>query len=311
MRGGIQLLWIVGALVCGSGAEEASCDNSIPDEEDDSCAMLQGGVNVQATIGRHEGHKDFPGIFKHIKNVLSGADSVMKKFDDLKTAVGDFNDDVHADMTALATKVEKLSSQSTGSSLSSIQEAVQGTFGALEEQSRRLTRSLDKLQEAFKGGMGSVLPSSVTDALDNTFDGISNQATGFTNALGDAKQRLSNVNETLVCGRARESLHSVMKQATQLANRVTGLSKHGLSKDIKDAANLLPEVMKQEVDKVLNKASDTADHFVAKITPSLKEISNGVAGAFKGHCSDLHDSGSPSAQVGLACALLVLSALIA
>jgi len=305
----MRLLCIVVALVVASVAEEASCDNSISDE-DDSCAMLQGGVNVQATISRHEGHKDFPGIFKHIKNVLSGTDSVMKKFEDLETAVGDFNDDVHNDMTALATKVEKLSSLSAGSSLSSIRETVQGTFGALEQHSGKLSRSLEKLQEAFMGDLGSVLPSSVRDALDTTFGQITIQATGFTNALGGAKERLSNVNETLVCGATRESLHGVMKQATQLANRVTGLSKHGLSKDIKDAVDLLPEVMKQEVDKVLNKASDAADDFVAKITPSLKEISDGVAGAFKGHCSDLHDSGSPPAQVGLVSALLVLSVLI-
>jgi len=294
-------------------AEEAACAAGDDACAADDLALLQGKVAVDDHADKHDakidaksmekesdGWPDFKKAFDTIKSAMGGVDKLEKDFDGVKTAAKTFNDEVH---THVETLVAETSAPSMG--IDDVRGKVEKFYRKIHDAAHKLFEALKKVTMAWVNGIGKMVPQQLKAPMNMLLAKVSDQGKLFTDSFHGAAESLKNINSTATCGKVKHSLHTVLKKASDLAKSATGLSSHGLSKDIKAARDALPEALKKEIEKMLKKANNAADRILSKLAPAMKEITHGVAKAFDDHCTGLPHSGAGRLQVGAFLALVL------
>jgi hypothetical protein len=252
------------------------------------------------------GHSEgWPGdIFKKVTDVLGGAGQLEKDFDHVKAEVGAFASSVHSDMEELLKGVSQ--HQTCGTFC--IRDKVEQTYEKINVAATKLWEALDKVAKAWLNGIGKVAPEQLTSAMKSVLDKVTGESKQFADAFKTAADDLKTVNATEICHKVKHGLHTVLKKASALARSATGFSTKGISKELISAKDALPDTLKKEVEKILHKANEAADRILRNLTPSMKEITHGVAKAYGDHCKGIPHSGAGRLEVSLLLSS-VLSAL--
>lgn len=321
------ILCLACALASPCVAQEAACDaTAIAEGDDDRCLLLQSGVGVLSNQegekshhehkGLHHAHKTehkvvagtdatadgWPDILKHVGHaiggVLGGAGKLEKDFEAVKHAVHTFVRRVHEHMADLLKNVKKTKS------IEEVLSQVEAADLQIYASAKHLHIAFTHASTTFSNGVGKVAPAQFKSAMTKVLDETAKEAMHFAESFQHAAHELKRVNRSLVCSKVSHGLHRMHKKAALLAGSAMGLSTKNMNKEIKLAHDALPDAIKKEVDKVLNKASEAVETVEGSLNPVVQEIAHGMVTAFKGHCHELRN-GAGQLQVGLLSTLVL------
>jgi len=309
----------VGELACSADAISDS------DTDNDRCQLLQGGVGVvshhdkaekdQHAKAQHEdGHRDkqhiqhqkhelkkvdasgpFDDIFKTVKNVVGSTDKLEKDFDAIKKAVVTFAHEVHETVAVLTSNAK--ADMTMKAALSEVESAEKKVHAS----ALKLWKALEEATKSFVTGIGSIAPPSFKSAMQSALEKVRNQARAFAGAFNHAATEVeimkNNINHTAICETVSHHLDGMHKTVEKLVADASALSTKNLNKDILKAKDALPDAIKNQIDKLLEKADEAAEKIVSLVSPTVQEISSGVAQALQGYCS--LQSGAGRMQVGI------------
>lgn len=301
---------LVAVLVSMCTSEDAvECTaHDIPDGDDDRCELLQAGVGI---VSHSEGHpaqleqaatvadgkiaqKSWPDdLVKGIAGIVGGVDKLEGDFDAVKTAVATFTHAVHEAIHDLTKRVNPKMN------LDSIIAQVDLTLKTIHEAAKKVFEVLTKTTTEYMTTVGKLTPEKFRNAMKAALDNLSQQAKLFSNSFEDAATELKSVNRTAVCEVVKQNLDSMHKKVEAFISSATGLSTKNLNKEILSAKDALPEALKKEVDKILAKANEAAEHIMSSMSSTMQEISMGIAQALKGHCEVLSRSTAGRLEVSL------------
>lgn len=337
MRSTQLLLCILGIA---ASAEEASCS-----EADHAC-LLQGKVDVAIDLDDDGEHDQFhliqgnakvsnnkagdpnekgsaemyamdveedielkvgwPGLANFMKK-----DKLMKDFVGLEAAAASYRKMVHHHVKALDTSVKP------PMTVNAIRGKTQVLLIELQKATQQLTKAVHKVTHAWVTDFGMVGPligaANMSDAMKSVLVDMDAQGKALVTAFYAESQALSRKvnNATLACSKTKHSLSAVFHKAAGFAKSVEALSTDSFSTELQAAKDMLPKVPKAEIDKILKKATGAADSLLRVLTPSMKDVANGVAKAFEKHCEGFPHYSAAGAGHSHASVLLLLALAMA
>jgi hypothetical protein len=233
---------------------------------------------------------------------VGGTDKLEKDFDAIKKAVVTFSHEVHETVAVLTSNVK------ADMTITSALTEVEAAEKKVHASALKLWEALKQAKASFVTGIGAIAPASFKSAMEHTLHHMDTQAKAFADTFGHAAAEIEKmkqaVNHTVVCNTVKHHLDEMHKTVEKFVEKASALSTKNLDKDILKAKDALPDVIKTEVDKLLDKANEAAEKIVSLVSPTVQEISSGVAQALQGHCS--LQSGAGRVQVG-SLLLLVMS----
>lgn len=305
------------ALASTVSAEVACAADTVPDGGDDSCLLLQkeagvvkhDGADHQVHLVKAEQHAasaakeadddaGFPDFFKKLAGkagaAFGGVEKLEKDFEGIKTAVETFSKEAHDAMAHLTAK----------HALEDTIVQVEAAYMKIHDSAVKLHSALSKATSDFLSGVGKIAPAHFTSAMNSTLQKIDKDAASFANSFKQSALALKEVDRKKVCSHVQHGLDAMHNSLEALAGSALGISTKGLDKKVMKAKDALPGPIKKEIEKVLHKANEAAEQLKSSLNPTVQEISHGVAGALKGHCSELK-SGAGHTEVGLLSAFVV------
>lgn len=302
------VLCVLGAFVSTCAAEEAACvAGETQCVAGDEAVLLQGKIDVSGNakdqdLTEKTDEEGWPDIFNKVKNALGGVDKLEKQFEGVKTSVKTFGDEVSSAVKDLTSNIQ------ASMGIDAIRHKVKEFYKKLHDAAKKVLDALHKVSAAWLDGIGKVAPTNMKNAMNDVLSKVTEQGKHFANSFKHAADALHKVDEKKICAHVKNSLHGVLKKASDLAKAAASMSSKSLPKELLTAKDMLPGPLKKEVDRILEKADSAADKILSKITPAMKEITHGVAHAFDGHCTGLPHAGAGRPEVG-AFLVLVLGAL--
>jgi DNA anti-recombination protein RmuC len=321
------------ALASQQSVDELSaksiCDsNSVPDGGNDQCQLLQGSVGVvshqkdareghrkNAGVGiglvdyyqedkkqhakKTEDAKGLPEILKNIADTVGSTEAVSKDFEAIKSAATDFLAKVRSAVEMLRADIKR------DETIGQIELKVRGAYEQIHVAATKLAEQLKKTESDFLGGPAEAMSEQFKTELKKVLDLVNEEAQGFATAFYDAAEDLgaTYTNATTVCPSVSHGMEQIKEKAEKFAQDAFKLSPDGLDEALKEAIEKLPSTIREEIDRILEKAKEAVKEIEA-FPKATQDLASGVAAAFGDFCSD--QNAARHMEVGILSSLVVI-----
>lgn len=318
----------------GAGQDTSCASKAVTDGGDDQCQLLQAGVGVVSAHGKDAADKKITSKSAPTSKATGLAqkqekkekeeqlpdwltDGVQKLTDavgasagleddmaNIKDKADKFTAQVHTSVATLASGVSNPGKEQSAAEIGS---EVQAACYTVHAAAAELAAAVKKASDDFMKGIAGQLPEAIRDVLSQGLTSVEASSSAFAEAFLEAadttKQKLGNFSEE--CAVVQAGIDKMENKTRAVVQSATGMTLKEMSEEFKKAKEQLPDTIKVEIDKLIEKVQAAGDH-IMKITEPVQEFAGGIVTAYHKICPGLKGAAG-RLEVGILTSFMVLA----